>query len=250
MIRTAESVVFTCCPPAPDDTPMPELQGFKVRSEQVEMELSHLTETLHVFRANDLEIWESITFQPNDNILTFSREKDSQGYYRLGQSLTGIKLKEQLRGRTTPSTEDECQAIQEHLPQELTEGAVIRVYSKDEGNGDHFGDYTSQFALDLFVAQVPGFEEPQPVAASGWILQTQSDGTQVFWETNLTFQLDASAHVQSRLIWGTGRFEGVTGEVSGVSVPEDPNNPLESVFLYDDSGWIRFASESETSIAE
>ncbi len=195
---------------------------------------------LVVLMSQDLDIWSPVTITRTENILSFQLPKPSAAYFRVGRSLEGTKLALNIEGTTVPSSEDECQEILQHIPDELTEGAAARLYLKDNGQGDYFGAYTSEFALDLFVAEVPGFPEPVPVATTGWIIQTQEDGSKTFWSTQTEFQPDASATVRSEILWGTDRYEGVSAIVAGVSVPKDPENPTESPYRYNDHGWIRF----------
>ena len=221
------------------------VNAIEANNEQVTLEIegSSEDEFLQVLRSGDLDTWELIDHDRDGSILTCVRSNQPMNLFRVGRTLAGAKLALTVMGRTVPSTEEACQEIIQHIPSELIEGTAVRIFIKDIGEGNHFGTYTSEFALDLFLAEVPGSEEPVPVAASGWIIQTQGDGSKIFWQTTSKFQLDASAEVRSEILWGTERFEGVTGVVTGTSTPEDPENAAESPFNYADTGWIRFVSE-------
>ena len=199
-------------------------------------------EALVILRSSDLEIWTPVYHTREGQLLEISSPMPEAEYYRVGRSLANAKLALTVTGRTRPSDEEACQEIIKLIPTELAEGAGERLFLKDTGEGEHFGAYTSEFALDVFFATVPGFDDPVPVATAGWIIQTQEDGSKVFWHTTSEFQPDASSKVRSEILWGTGMFEKVTGVVIGTSVPEDPANPADSPYDYRDTGWIRFSS--------
>ena len=230
------------CPPlAPE--PLADLLVKQIErvGEQVSLTVDGAieSESLVVLRSVDLDLWQPVEHIRNGRLLEFSNLVEKSEYFRIGHSLKGAKLALTVSGRTVSSDEEACQEIIQHIPAELAEGAAARIFLKDTGRGDFFEAYTSEFALDVFFANVPGFDGPQPVASAGWIIQTQEDGSKVFWNTRSEFQPDASSKVRSVILWGTDRFHRATGAVAGVSIPEDPTNPAESAYNYRDTGWIR-----------
>ncbi len=101
----------------------------------------------------------------------------------------------------------------------LTEPDATPQWGEDEGHATHFGAFTTIYRFD-FLNEVR-FEDGVPyIPVHGYFILTAADGSQ-FYGVNFTkfYGFGLTNEFTADFLEGTGRFEGLTASVSGISVP-------------------------------